>query len=800
MKISGNWLAEYVDVKRSPAELADALTKAGIEVEAITHSLTIPDGVVVGEILEKKPHPDADKLSVCAVSDGENTLQVVCGAPNCEAGMKAPLATIGTVFADPENNKEFVIKKTKLRGVESFGMLCSAKELGLSDDHSGLLALANDAAVGAPVAEIIDGDVVYDLEITPNRPDLLSHWGVARDLAALTGETLTFPAIALPNPTDGADANLVTVDDAELCPRYTARIIRGVTVKESPDWLKDRLTTIGLRPINNVVDVTNFVLHELGHPLHAFDLDLLAEKRIVVRRARDGEELRTLDESDVELRNSQLVIADAERPVALAGVMGGEATGVTESTRDLLLESAVFNAPNIRSTSRELDVSSDSSYRFERGVDVEMAATASDRAAKLILELAGGELASELVDVNAPPPKRQSITCRFDRVTNLLGISTSGAEITDILRRLGLDVIQEDESHCVVVPPSYRGDLEREADLAEEVMRIHGLDDVPAAPMKAIAGGSILDDDGVAVQNLRAELTGLGLNECVTYTLTNRKAAALGESLEEKDLIKLANPISKDQAYLRASLFAGMLENVERNISHKNTDLALFEIGGVFHAATDPAMEEQRQLCVALTGRRHPERFSDEKNAVADFFDLKGILESLLEHRRLGEVRFAKTEDVKFANGTAAKILIGDGELGVLGQVASEFTRDTRLDHPLFIALLDVDGLISASSSAIQYQPLSQFPAVTRDVAFLAEESLEHQTVVDFIRKQKPKNLEAVELFDIFRGDSIGNNRKSMAYSLTFRNPERTLTDKEVNKAHESLRKRLASDLQVELR
>lgn len=800
MKISYEWLKRYIDIPYTPDELADKLTMAGIEVEAIIQADSIPDGVIVGEILERNPHPDADKLSVCLVSDGKENLQVVCGAPNCDAGKKVPLATIGTIFPGGKGEKDFKIKKGKLRGVESFGMLCSGKELGLDNDHNGLMILSDSSKTGAPLSEIIVSDTVYEVEITPNRPDWLSHWGVARDIAALTGNKLKFPEINVPSAQIDSTidtAELVKVEDSELCPRYTGRIIRGVTIKESPDWLKQCLVSIGLRPINNVVDITNFILHELGHPLHAFDLALLSGKRIVVRRATNGEKIITLDGDEHELTSNNLVICDAEKPVALAGVMGGEHSGVTEKTTDILLESAIFQTSNVRATSRTLGISSDSSYRFERGVDWTMAETASDRATQLILELAGGELVTDLVDVKATQPYRPDVKCRFNRIRSLLGCGVSNEEITTIFKNLGLKVGDINEENCVVTPPLFRHDIEREADLAEEIARIHGLDSIPAVPVAAVSGGTHEDDAYLPLQKLRDELIGLGLDECMTYSMTSQKSALRDSRFTNNDLIEIGNPLSHELAFMRPSLYGGMWSSVEFNIARGNRSLALFEVGSVFCSNPDLFDEERIEAVIALTGKRHPERFSEELKTNYDFYDLKGLLEELFEKRKISDVSFHQANESMFVKGAQAEIRLGDKVIGVFGEVAD--IKEMRIDAPLFMAVLHLDPILKRHGAKLLYSPISSFPSTTRDVAFAAPESLEHSAIVDFIQKLNLKNLENIELFDIFRGESVVAGHKSMAYSLTFRNAERTLTDKEVNKAYEFLRKKLP-ELGVELR
>ena len=804
MKVSYNWLLDYVDIACSVPELADKMTMAGLEVEGIETAQTVPDGVIVGEILERGKHPNADRLSVCRVFDGEQELQIVCGAPNCDAGKKVPLATIGTVFIDPKDGSEFKIKKGKLRGEASMGMLCSAVELGLGDDSSGLLELDSELKAGTPLGEIYSGDTVFEVEVTPNRPDWLSHWGIARDVACLLNAKSMRPEAQLPSPVKiEATDNLVTVEDKELCPRYTARIIRNVKIAESPEWLQERLFSIGLRPINNVVDITNFVLHELGHPLHAFDLDLLAENRIIARRAKDSEKMTMLDDSEVELKNHHLVIADAEKPVALAGVMGGAYSGINENTTNILLESAAFFSSNIRATSRELGISSDSSYRFERGCDWSMVEHASARATQLILELAGGELVTGLVDVQGEVPEMEAIVCRFERLRKLIGVDITNEKIIDIFEKLGLSVSAVDSEKCTVVPPLYRLDLTREADLAEEVARINGLDKIPIIPVRSQTVAPIADDAYLACETLRNKIIGLGLYECMHYSMVSEKSALSDSRFTLNDVVKISNPLSLELACMRPSLLGEMLETVERNISRKNLNLKLFELGNVFCANPKMFGEERTELCIMLSGQKKPELFSDALKAQYDFYDMKGLLESLMEVCEIVNYSFEKVNDERFAPGQGAALLLNGKVAGHFGLLAPKFTKGLRTEYPVFAAQIEVSEILKAQAkdSSLYFTPVPQYPATTRDVAFIADKSLEHKTVIDFIENAKLKNFESVKLFDIFTDDkAIGAGKKSMAYTLTFRNPERTLTDKEINNAFEKLRSRMESELNIELR
>lgn len=794
MNISYNWLKKYIDLNLSAEELSAKLTMAGLEVEGMETTGGVPAGVVTAKILSRKKHENSDHLSVCEVDKGDEVLQIVCGAPNCDAGNIVPLATIGTEFKDGDG--VFTIKKGKIRGVESFGMMCSARELGLSNDHDGLLILPADTKIGIPFSELVNSDTVYDCSVTPNKPDCLSHIGVARDLAALLDLDLNMPCSSSAPADNAVPAmpGLVTVEDPELCPLYAGRVIRGVKVGESPDWIKDALKAVGIRPIDNIVDITNYVMMELGVPLHAFDIRNLKDEKIVVRRAKDGESIVALDGKKYDLKTSDLCICDAEKPVAIAGVMGGEYSGIQADTTTVVLESAFFDPDTVRKTSRQLGLSSDASYRYERGVDREAVLAAGHRALQLILDIAGGEYVG-FCAVEAAKKEAKVIDVCYDRIRGLLGMDVSDERIDSILQKLGFAA---DGTKYTV--PSWRVyDVAGEADLAEEVARIHGLDKLPDVPIRAISADFKLDACHV-LEILRDQLTGIGLDEVMCGSMIDEKMALRDGMFQSEDLIKPLHPISLELAVMRPSLLPGMLDVVRHNIARKNLDLAFFEVGHVFCSNQEKYPEERDELAIALTGRVHPERFSAERAVIADFYDLKGILESLLEIRRIKGYFFRAAEDVRFVKGQCAELVVCGKVAGVFGQIVPALTKGMRLTTPLFAAVIQLDALLSAAEKSAFYEPLSLFPSTSRDVAFLAPKEMEHKKVVDFIMKAHLPNLERVELFDIFEDASIGEGKKSMAYSLVFRSAERTLTDDEVNKAHEQLRQKLAKGLGVELR
>ena len=743
MKFTYNWLKQYVDFDWSPTELAEKLTFAGIEVESIV-SLggKIPEQVVIAQILASEKHPNADKLSVCRVNDGTGERQIVCGAKNYKVGDKVPLALPGATMP-----AGFVIKVSKLRGIESQGMMCSTEELGLPKGEDGLLILPADAPVGKKFAEYLGpGDTVYDIEVTPNRPDWLSVIGLAREIAALTGNLLRVPEIALTET--GTEPPAVRVDAPELCPRYTARLIRGVKVGPSPAWLKQILEKVGVRSINNVVDITNYVLLESGHPLHAFDYNLLVGKQIIVRRASPGEKFTTLDDKQHELTSEMLVIADAERAVALAGIMGGKNSEINAATTDVLLESAWFAPANIRKTSKRLGLGSDSSYRFERGADIGGVVWASNRAAALLQQLASGQVCRGLTDVLAQPIVKRQVACRYAQVDRLLGITVPTLTVKKIFGGLGLDVVNDTSDVVTVAVPTFRVDLEREADLVEEVCRIYGVEKIPARMLPATPAISEFDAQWNARQRVRTTLTALGFDEAVNQTMVGEGA------------LKLQNPLNAEMTALRQSLIPGLLTNLKTNVSRHQYDVKLFEIGRVFAADG----KEELHLALAATGRRTTGDW--ERTEKADYLDLKGALEELGVTVEIREI-------------TAAQ------------------AKKMDLRDAVFVTEL---ALPAAMTKGQQCRELPKFPAVVRDMALVLDEAVPHATVVAEIEKNRNKFLEKVELFDIFRGSSIPTGKKSVAYSLTFRAVDRTLTDTEVNEAHERIKQQLQQMLGCEIR
>jgi phenylalanyl-tRNA synthetase beta chain len=810
MKVTLNWLKQYVDFDWSPDELTERLTMLGLEVEGVEKLGAAFEGIVVAEVITKDKHPNADKLSLCRVTDGTTERQIVCGAHNFKPGDKVPLIKPGASLPlKPGEQEPFTIKVGKIRGVESQGMMCSPQELGLPDAVDGLLILRADAKAGQPFAEYLGragSDVVYDLEITPNRPDLNSVIGIAREISAITGNPLRLPPLTRNEaaPAGGAAVSelvQVRIEDAELCPRYSARVVRNVKIGSSPDWLRQRLEKVGLRSINNVVDVTNFVMLETGQPLHAFDYHLLesaasALPTIVIRRAHEGETFTTLDGQERKLTRNMLVIADEKKAVALAGLMGGQNSEINEQTNDVLIESAYFKPQNIRATSKKLDLRTDASYRFERGADVGIVEWASARAAQLILETAGGELAPGVVDACPKGSDRAQITLRYHKTSELLGVKVAPEAQRDFLNRLGLQLTAENEGQCTVEIPTFRVDLKRETDLIEEVARLFGVDKIPSTAPRGAIGANEFDAIHDQIWEARRILAGLGLNEAQGQTLISSTTAKLVSA----DVVPLENPLSSDMDVLRPSLIPGLLDSLRHNLTHKVNDVALFEIGRVFTLTGGQAREERR-VAVALTGRRQPPFWTgDDREARFDIYDLKGVLEEFLEQFGVRGLVWSRRPETTALYAESATIQIGKQTAGELGQLMPPLARQYDLRDAVFLAELNLDLLLARRNPSKSFKPLPAFPAIRRDIAMLVPESVTHDAVIAAVKKAKPRHMESIELFDVFRGKNVPPGQKSMAYAFTYRSPERTLTDQEVNAAHDPLVSGLKEALQAVVR
>jgi phenylalanyl-tRNA synthetase beta chain len=774
MKFSVNWLREFVDLPESPEEIADLLTRAGVETENIETRGAKIDNVIVSQITGSSRHPNADRLTVCEVDDASGTKrQIVCGATNYKVGDRVPLALPG---AKLPNGSE--IRKNKLRGVESEGMLCSPIELGLGDDASGLLILSADAKIGAPVSDLFPSDTILNVEITPNRGDLLSHFGLAREIAALTGKKLKS------TPRDSKIAikkTGVTISATRECPFFSARKIDNVKVGPSPQWLRTKIEGVGIRSINNIVDISNFVMMELGQPTHAFDADKL-NGDINVRLARDGEKFLALDGRTYSLKPHNLVVADQERAVGIGGVMGGEETGVTNSTKNILLEAAYFLPASIRRTARDLNLPSDASYRFERGVDPEMILRASQRATELIQEIAGGTPAKEINLDGKLPPNPADVPLSYDKCDRVIGISIKPKAIDEILTDFGLMKTCAAKTTKWKIP-SYRRDLQRDVDLIEEVVRAYGAEKIPGTDRSRFTPSSAADHAHDLESAWRTRLAAVGLNEVRTSKLLPRERFAFS-----KGAIELRNPLSEDAVALRPSILAGLLPVLDRNIRAGAERVAIFEIGRTF---ISPSGKEERHLGVLLWGNvGDAANWRSVSNRGLDLFDLKGALECVVPNLSFRPRKFPDL-------ALPVDVFSGDRMIGFGGQLSA---AKTTASAPVFVAELHADLLLVPDELRKKFREIEKFPAVTRDIAMIAPEEISHEKIWRVIHEPREPFLESVELFDVFSGGEVGAARKSLAYRLTYRDRSRTLTNEEVNEVHAGIRERLKNELGVTLR
>ncbi len=781
MKFPLSWLKELVDFEDTLEGLSDKLTFAGLEVEQIETLGGTFDGVVVGHVTAVEPHPNADKLRLCTVEYGaDETMRVVCGAPNVAVGGKYPFAPVGTTLPGG-----FTLKKAKIRGEVSMGMLCAKDELGLGEDHSGLLVLDAGLAPGTPFADLMPPpESVFELEITPNRPDCLSLIGIAREVAAIYGTELKMPSIEI-NESAEAVESLVSVDiqDAERCPRYTARVLKNAKVGPSPDWMAARLEACGIRAISNLVDITNYVMLETGHPLHAFDCNLLHEGKIIVRRAAAGEKFTTLDDAERELTDEMLVIADPEKAVALAGVMGGANTEIKDDTSTVLLEAATFEPSGIRHTAKALGHFTDSSYRFQRGVNADTVEWASRRAAALMAELAGADLCAGVVDAYPAPAAKTQISVKWANICKLIGLDISAEAMMRIFQTLEIAVLSSDDEGAMLEIPTFRGDLTREVDIIEEVARMHGVDKIPEKLPTAQVVAGAHDDRVRAITACRKNLAGLGAREILNYTLVNHPLLDLFGKSDDRE--ELPHPISAEQSVLRTSLIPQMVESLGRNKSRQIDDAVFFEIGRTF---TKGAVQTEK-VCLGVMGT--PGRGAlDTMRPVSEeeiFLWLKGIVCNLLSAQKVAKVKLQILENCgAFDEGRALKVLSGKTELGVIGLIHSKARKEWRLNDPVAAAELDLEPLISNVWKTATVQDIPLYPATERDFAFIVDESVRHEEIIKAINGGAPAELENVELFDIFRGKSLEKGQKSMAYRFLYRSPGGTLTDDKVNKFHEA--------------
>ncbi|MEJ5377419.1 MAG: phenylalanine--tRNA ligase subunit beta [bacterium] len=800
MKATLGWIREFVPCDLDAPELAEALTHRGLECRASLEGTL--EGVVVGEVLEVEPHPRSEKLRVCKVRAGKEFLSVVCGAANVRPGIKAPLAMVGARIPSG-----MLVQALEIRGVSSEGMLCSEAELELGDDASGIWILPEHLPSGQRLDAVLDlSDWVLSFDLTPNRADCLSVLGICFEVAAITGAKVSIPEMELQERgAPMAGRFQVEIRDPELCPRYVARMVEGVKIKPSPLWMRRRLQLVGLRPINNVVDVTNYVMWELGQPLHAFDLELLEGSCIVVQRARPGEKFISLDGQTRDLGPEMLMIWDGQRPVAVAGVMGGENSEVRAQTTNVLIESAFFNPMSIRRTAKALGMNTEASKRFERGVDPEGCPRAARRAALLMADLAGGTVARGELDVYPNPQPPKTVKLRVSRVNALLGTTLGAKEVKHCLELLSMEVQESSQDMFMVKPPTRRVDLTREIDLVEEVARVWGFHRIPnSLPGRRLS----IVEHGVEwnwESRIREILVGFGFNEVITFSfmdpaILDRMGLSVGDPM--RATLKLKNPLRQDQGVMRTSLVPGLLDAVHGNLHRRNNDLRLFELGRVFLPREGELLpEEPRRLAGVMVGQRTPLHWSSSSASV-DFFDLKGVLEGLVCELRIGDVSFLGGECPSFLNpAAAARVVSGHRELGWLGELDPEVQRKWDLELPVLLFEMDLELLLELSVTVPRYSALPRFPEVVRDLSIIVGEDIPAGRLLQFIRDHGGQWLENVVLYDLFQDPAkLPAGTKSLTFRLWFRSREGSLTDEAVNLEQQRILEGMEETLGAKLR
>lgn len=784
MNLPMSWLNDYMDIDAEPKEYADRLTMSGSKVEGFENMGENVQNVVAGKVLTCVDHPDSDHLHVCTVDAGTGeTLQIVCGAPNVKAGIIVPTALIGAVLPDGK------IKKTKMRGVESQGMLCSHDELGITEDmlgyepEYGILILPDDTPIGKDIRDIFGmNETVVEFEITSNRPDCFSIIGLARETAATFGKKFTIPEVKFSENNENiADTLSVEVLDKDKCKRYCARMVKNVKIGPSPAWMQERLRACGVRPINNIVDITNYVLLEYGQPMHAFDLRDLADNKIIVRRAENGEVIKTLDEQDRTLTSDDLVIADGKKAVAVAGVMGGFNSEVKDDTTTVVFESATFDGASVRLTAQRVGLRTEASSRYEKGLDYNNTVPAVERACQLVEELACGENIGGMIDVMGNVTDMKSLPFRPDKINAFLGTDISTEQMVKYFDALE---IKTDLDKMTVTPPSFRPDLEGEADIAEEVARFYGYDKIPVTLLSGEATCGKKTDRQQAQDKIMETLTAMGMYEIYTYTFTSPsifdKLNIPSESAL-RNAVKISNPLGEDTSIMRTTTIASMLDILSRNYNYRNVSARLFEIGKVFIPTEEGRLpDEPFKITMGMYGDN------------ADFFDLKGMCESLFDSLHVKGVKYeAVTDNPTFHPGRCAKVSAGGKTLGIIGEIHPAVSRKYGIETPVYIAELDFENVFLNIKSELKFKELPKYPAVTRDIAMLVDKAVPVADIEAVIEKASGKMLETLTLFDVYEGAQIPDGKKSVAYSAVYRASDRSLTGEEVQTVFDKVVRKL---------
>jgi len=820
MNISYNWLKEYLQFELSPQETADALTSIGLETGSVEEIQTIKgglEGLVIGKVLTCVDHPNSDHLHLTTVDIGDEgaPLNIVCGAPNVAAGQKVVVATVGTkLYAGDE---EFTIKRSKIRGEESLGMICSEDEIGIGTSHDGIIVLPEDAPVGMPAKEYyqVKSDYILEVDITPNRVDAASHYGVARDLAAHLLQAgkpckLTKPSVdafAVDKKEGGID---VIVENSEACPRYSGLTIRGVTVKESPDWLKNKLLLIGLRPINNIVDITNFVLHETGHPMHAFDAAQIKGNKVVVKTLPEGTKFVTLDEQERTLSNCDLMICNAEEGMCIAGVFGGLRSGVTEETKDIFLESAYFHPTWVRKTARRHGLSTDSSFRFERGADPNNTLYVLKRAALLVKELAGGEIEGEIRDIYPHAIDKQEVKLTYKKTDSLIGKQLSKETIKSILQSLEIDITKENEEALTLRIPTYRVDVIREVDVIEDILRIYGYNNVEISDaLKANLSYQTPTDRKYKLQTLISEqLTANGFFEIMNNSLTKKSYYEILESYAAANCVTLVNPLSNDLSVMRQTLLFGGLESIAYNRNRKQSDLRFYEFGNCYRFDADKKREdkilaeysEETRLGLWICGKRTHKNWATAEEQ-SSIFELKAHLENVLKRLGTGKNQFQYVPLLNDLYSTGMAILSRKKVVGSFGIVSPKINQLFDIETPVFFAEMNWDVLMKETNKQkVQFSEISRLPAVSRDLALLIDKEITFAQIEQISNQSEKKLLKAVTLFDVYEGKNLPEGKKSYAVNFLLQDEEKTLNDKQIDAVMQKIRLNLEKELGAQLR
>jgi len=795
MKVSLKWLKEYVKITLPAVDLANRLTMAGMEVKGRQVVGGDWENIVIGRITAINRHPNADRLILVTVDLGTEKQTVVTGAPNIRLGDKVAFAYVGAQLIDGHTGQRFRLKSAKIRGVVSDGMVCSEKELGISDSHEGIMVLPEEAPIGAPLADYL-GDTIFDLEITPNRADCLSVIGIAREIAAFTEQKLHLSEASYEGTALPIDQQVsVEIVSPDLCSRYCASLVTEVKIAPSPKWMQQRLLACGMRPINNVVDITNYVMLEYGQPLHAFDYHRIRGKKIIVRRARSGENLITLDGIERALSEDMLVIADAERSVAIAGVMGGADSEVTNQTISVLLEAANFNPATIHHTGNTLALPSEARMRFERGIRSELTLPALKRATQLLVEVAGGKAAKGVVDVYPGKPERKPIRLSTAEVKRILGIEFGLDQIVAVLASLGFECKKGDSASEVwATAPCWRNDINLAVDLIEEVARITGYDKIPATILSQPIPRQNPDPILALKEKVKRNLIGYGFQEIITYTLTSLEM--LKKLPSQAEPLRVANPMTADQEYLRPILRAGLLAIFSANRRHENGDIRIFELGKVFLPRPRDLPDEREMLCGILAGPRVKKSWHDEAEPV-DFFETKGLVEGVLSQLGI-DARFEKHSDESLHPNRQAAIVVAGNRLGVIGELHPKVLQAFDISESVYLFEMDIKALLPFTRGHKKFQPIPRFPAVLRDIALVVDSGITHQQILDII-KGFPL-VSQVTLFDVYSGEQIPPGKKSLAYRIAFQSSDHTLTDEEADKVQQQILSKLSSKLGATLR